>query len=85
MDIVITYVDGNDVEWKKDYEKYADEPVMQKRFRDWGTLKYLLRGIECKMPFVRNVYLVVSHSTQVPDWVNQDVLKVVLQDRKSVV
>lgn len=78
MDIVITYVDGNDVEWKKDYEKYADEPVMQKRFRDWGTLKYLLRGIECKMPFVRNVYLVVSHSTQVPDWVNQDVLKVVL-------
>ena len=39
MDIVITYVDGNDPVWKKDYEKYTEVPVMEKRFRDWGTLK----------------------------------------------
>ena len=49
MDIVITYVDGNDPVWKKDYEKHTNVPVMQKRFRDWGTLKYLLRGIERKL------------------------------------
>ena len=71
MDIVITYVDGNDPEWKKDYEHYTDTPVMDKRFRDWGTLKYLLRGVECNMPFVRNVFLVVSHPTQVPEWVDR--------------
>lgn len=78
MDIVITYVDGNDPIWKADYEKYTNVPVMQKRFRDWGTLKYLLRGIEVNMPFIRNVYLVVSHPSQVPEWVDQEGLKIVL-------
>ena len=78
MDIVITYVDGNDPVWKKDYEKYTNVPVMQKRFRDWGTLKYLLRGVEVNMPFVRNVFLVVSHPSQVPAWADKENLKVVL-------
>ena len=78
MDIVITYVDGNDPVWKKDYEKYTNVPVMQKRFRDWGTLKYLLRGVETNMPFIKNVYLVVSHPTQVPEWADTENLKIVL-------
>lgn len=78
MDIVITYVDGNDPVWKQDYEKFTNVPVMAKRFRDWGTLKYLLRGIQIKMPFINNVYLVVSHPSQVPQWVNQKQLKIVL-------
>ena len=78
MDVVITYVNGNDPVWKEDYRKYTDVPVMEKRFRDWGTLKYLLRGIETKMPFIRNVYLVVSHPSQVPEWADTSNLKVVL-------
>ncbi len=78
MDIVITYVDGNDPVWKQDYEKYTNVPVMQKRFRDWGTLRFLLRGIEVNMPFIRNVYLVVSHPSQVPEWVDTGNLKIVL-------
>ena len=78
MDAVITYVDGNDPVWKRDYEKTTNVPVMQKRFRDWGTLKYLLRGIESRMPFIGNVYLDVSHPSQVPVWVNQEQLKIVL-------
>ena len=80
MDAVITYVDGNDPVWKQDYEKYTNVPVMQKRFRDWGTLKYLLRGIEKRMPFIRNVYLVVSHPSQVPSWVDRENLKIVLHN-----
>lgn len=78
MDVVITYVNGNDPVWKQDYEKYTNVPVMQKRFRDWGTLKYLLRSIEVNMPFIRNVYLVVSSHSQVPQWVNEQQLKIVL-------
>jgi len=80
MDVVITYVDGNDPVWKRDYERYTNVPVMQKRFRDWGTLKYLLRGIETYMPFVRNVYLVVSHPSQVPAWADDSQLKIVLHE-----
>ena len=78
MDIVITYVDGNDPCWQKDYQQYTDVPVLEKRFRDWGTLKYLLRGIQANMAFIRNVYLVVSHPSQVPQWVDQENLKIVL-------
>ena len=78
MDVVITYVDGNDPAWKQDYQTFTNVPVMEKRFRDWGTLKYLLRGIDVYMPFVRNVYLVVSHESQVPQWVDTSVLNVVL-------
>lgn len=78
MDAVITYVDGNDPIWKKDYEKYTNVPIMEKRFRDWGTLKYLLRGIERYMPFIRNVYLVVSHPSQVPDLADTEHLKIIL-------
>ena len=78
MDAVITYVDGNDPVWKRDYEKTTNVPVMQKRFRDWGTLKYLLRGIQNRMPFIRNVYLVVSHPSQVPEWADQEQLNIVL-------
>ncbi|MGM9734990.1 MAG: hypothetical protein ACI3ZL_01110 [Candidatus Cryptobacteroides sp.] len=78
MDVVITYVDGNDPVWRKDYEKTTNKSMMQKRFRDWGTLKYLLRGIEKCMPFIRNVYLVVSHPSQVPQWVDTSNLRIVL-------
>ena len=78
MDVVIAYVDGNDPVWQADYQKYTDVPVLTKRFRDWGTLKYLLRGLQYKMPFVENVFLVVSHESQVPEWVDRDNLRVVL-------
>jgi hypothetical protein len=30
------------------------------------------------MPFIRNVYLVVSHPSQVPDWVDQEHLNIIL-------
>ena len=78
MDVVITYVDGNDPLWKSDYAKYSDTPVLEKRFRDWGTLRYLLRGVEKHMPFVSNVFLVVSHESQVPQWIDKNVVRVVL-------
>ncbi len=80
MDAVITYVDGLDPQWQKDYERYTNVPVLEKRFRDWGTLKYLLRGIEENMPFIRNVYLVVARESQIPQWVDKKVLKVVLHE-----
>ena len=78
MDIIIAYVDGQDPVWQKDYEKYMNAPFLAKRFRDWGTLPYLFRGIQYKMPFIENVFLVVSHESQVPDWVDRDNVKVVL-------
>ena len=78
MDVVITYVNGLDSEWQKEYERYTNTPILEKRFRDWGTLKYLFRGIAENMPFVRKVHLVVSQESQVPEWVNREEVNVVL-------
>ena len=78
MDIVITYVNGLDPVWQSDYEKYTNQPIVEKRFRDWGTLRFLFRGIAENMSFIRKVHLIVSHESQVPEWVNRDEVNVVL-------
>lgn len=78
MDIVITYVDGLDPEWQRLYEQYTSTPILEKRFRDWGTLKYLFRGIQTNMPFIRKVHLVVSSESQIPKWINCQEVNVVL-------
>ena len=48
MDAIVTYVDGLDPLWQKDYETAVGEKILDKRFRDWGTLKYQFRGIACR-------------------------------------
>lgn len=78
MDIVITYVDGLDPEWQKEYGKYSRTPILEKRFRDWGTLKYLMRGIEKNMPFIRKVHLIVASESQIPAWINKETVNIVL-------
>ena len=79
MDIVITYVNGLDPIWQKDYEQHTNTPILEKRFRDWGTLRYLFRGIEKNMPFIRKVFLVVACESQVPEWINQEEVHIVYQ------
>lgn len=81
MDAVITYVDGSDPLWQEDYCKKVNVPAMNKRYRDWGTLKYLLRGIENFLPFVENVFLLVSRESQVPEWVDRSNLKIITHDQ----
>lgn len=78
MDIVITYVNGLDTEWQKDYEKYTNISILKKRFRDWGTLRYLMRGIEKNMPFIRKVHLVIARESQIPEWINRENVNIVL-------
>lgn len=78
MDVVITYVDGLDPLWQRDYEECTNIPILEKRFRDWGTLRYLMRGIAVNMPFIRKVHLVVARDSQVPEWVNRNEVNVVL-------
>lgn len=78
MDVVITYVDGLDPLWQKDYEVCTNIPILEKRFRDWGTLRYLLRGVETNMPFINRVHLVVARDSQVPEWVNRNTVNIVL-------
>ena len=78
MDVVITYVNGLDPLWLADYASCVGGDILSKRFRDWGTLKYVMRGIERHMPFIDNVILVVARESQIPSWVNRENVRVVL-------
>ena len=78
MDAVIAYVDGADPMWQQDYLAAVRQQALTKRYRDWGTLPFLLRGIERHLPFIDRVFLVVSRESQVPSWADRSWLQVVL-------
>lgn len=78
MDAIVTYVDGLDPLWRQDYERTVGKEILDKRFRDWGTLRYQFRGMDRFMPFIDRIHLVVARESQVPDWVNRETVNVVL-------
>lgn len=82
IDFVITWVDGSDEEWLESKRKYSypasgnQVDNSERRYRDWGLLRYLLRSIEVFAPWVRNIYLVTSG--HYPDWLNTSANNLVL-------
>lgn len=86
VDLIITYVDGSDEEWKKSLVEWAkkseettlDRALNPRRYRDLGTLKYIFRGVAKYMPFVDRVNLIVSSESQVPRWINRENVRIIL-------
>ena len=82
MDIVIPFVDCSDKVWMKNYLKeiLSVNSFLFRcvEFYDHGTLKYVFRGIDKYIPYVNNVFLVVSNIEQVPNYVDKSKVKVVL-------
>ena len=85
IDFVVTWVDQQDKKWLKRYKDNvlgnSSEELI--RFRDYGTLKYLFRGIEENAPWVRRVFLVTDG--QIPDWLNMDNPKIEIVDHKQII
>ena len=80
MDVLITYVDGNDPLWQEDFSRTVRDAAVTKRYRDMGTFRYLFRALERYLPFVRKVHLLVARDSQVPAWINRDEVHVVTHD-----
>lgn len=82
IDFVFPYVDNNDENWINQYKyyctihniKYNLEDV---RYRNYDTLKYLLRGIAKNLPWIRNIYIIVEQESQVPEWLNRENVKII--------
>ena len=74
IDFVILWVDGSDEEWRAEKNKYLSlynkygVDGSDKRYREFGLLKYWFRGVEKFAPWVRNVFFVTSG--QLPEWIN---------------
>lgn len=89
IDFVVTWVDMNDPEWKKEFAKYSGKKentkngVSEARFRDYGFLKYWFRGVEKFAPWVRKIHFVTSG--QKPEWLDANNPKINLVNHKDYI
>ena len=73
IDIVIPWVDPTDPKWRKEKSNYDINNSLtidnrEIRYRDWGNLKYIFRGIEKFAPWVRKVHFITYG--HLPMWMN---------------
>lgn len=73
IDFVVPWVDGNDPVWIKEFNKYCPDnkkiiDASEKRYRDFGLLKYWFRGVEKFAPWVNKIHFVTCG--QKPSWLN---------------
>jgi len=78
VDLVVTYVDNTDPVWIESISPWVKSSDSDERYRNWNMFKYWFRGVEKNMPFIRTVHLVVSNIEQVPKWLDQSKIHVVL-------
>ncbi len=72
IDFVVTWVDGNDIEWQKEKEHWQDkkEDILNTsdRFRDWEFMPYWFRAIEKNTPWVNKIFFITQG--HIPDWLD---------------
>lgn len=89
IDFVVTWVNMDDPEWKKEFALYSRRQTNEKngvteaRFRDYGLLRYWFRGIENFAPWIRKIHFVTCG--QKPDWLNTENPKLNLVDHKDFI
>lgn len=75
IDIIIPWVDGDDLDWQAEKDLYTGKTGDDRkiRYRDWDNLKYLFRGIEKNLSWIRKVHFVTwGH---IPKWMNTECSK----------
>lgn len=81
IDFVIPWVDGTDLEWINEKNKYLPEDqkklsTSEERYRSWDNLQYWFRGVEKFAPWVNHIYFVTwGH---IPKWLNVSHEKLVI-------
>lgn len=90
VDIVYTWVDGDDPVWQAEKERHQsadssrlhDRVVHDERFRSRDELKYSLRSIELFAPWVRKIHIVTAD--QRPPWLDVDHPKINLVNHQDI-
>lgn len=92
IDFVVTWVDSSDKKWlaKKNKSLQAigkpmEDAAGDERYRDYGTLKYLLRSIEKYAEWVNKIYLITDE--QKPTWMKENLsdTKLCVIDHKDII
>lgn len=85
IDLVIPWVDGNDPLWLTEKRAYSNEKgdARPNRYRDWGNLQYLFRGIDKFLPWIRTVHFVTwGH---LPEWLDPNCPKLHIVNHKDYI
>jgi len=91
IDVVYTWVDGDDPEWLAERSKYSADLGKSaasvrvnhdERFRNRDELRYSLRSLHLFAPWVRNIYIVTMGQT--PSWLNVDHPKIHVVDHRDI-
>lgn len=87
VDLVIPFVDPSAMGWQETRNMWAVLENLKDtnpngnndfRFRDWGLLKYVFRGIYQNLPWIRTVHLIVEDMGHVPGWLDPEKVHIVL-------
>jgi hypothetical protein len=81
IDFVLPWVDGSDELWQAKKNKFDTSGIINynnsnMRYRDWGTLRYVLRSIEQNCPWYHKIYIITEG--HYPDWLDMEHEKIVL-------
>jgi hypothetical protein len=91
VDVVYTWVDGNDSKWQERKERALEESAScyqtggisgVGRFRSNDELKYSLRSVARFAPWIRRVFIVTDN--QVPDWLDTSNSRVEMVDHRDI-
>lgn len=86
IDIVIIWVDPSDENWYKEFKKYnpkkIDSSNDESRFRDWGTLKYVFRGIDKFLPWINKIHFITAGHK--PEWLDTNNSKINFLSHKDI-
>lgn len=77
IDIVVTYCNDKDLEWKNQLGYYLKkegtkdrQATGEERYRDWDCFKYWFRGVEKNCKWVNKIFLIVACPSQLPKWLD---------------
>lgn len=86
IDFVIPWVDGNDLKWIEEKNKYSpmtNSDIRKNRFRDWDNLQYWFRGVEKYTPWVRKIFFITwGH---LPEWLDPTNPKIQIVNHKDYI
>ena len=88
VDLVLPYVDNMDPAWQEQFNKYSgtvasnQQTTAKMRFRSQENFfRYFFRSIERNMPWISNIYLIVSGTTQVPSWLDTTKVRIITHEQ----
>ena len=79
MDVVITYVNCNE-NFIQEYEKYVQKELEVERYRSYDTLDLQIKLIRKYLPFVKNIFVIVSNKEQIEGIDTSDAIIITHED-----